>query len=473
MKFTDVFNKFKNNKSVENQNNSVTSSKQVNCISSSPQKVERIKSIEVVQKIEVDSQSLDKIFDMNVLAAPINDYKYNEIELTLSEQRKCFREEKLTLQRVSNGIDIYSKYLNKLSKLEPLAKSADLYSYPQIKGIEEVIPLFKNELSLFLSEYKKAIKIASKATFNARVGLAGENIVDKELDLYRDKLLNLSNIRLEVEDTTVESDNIVLSDKGVFCIEVKNYGGNHRGGRIVVTKEGFWYRYSAEGEEMEISDITSQIYRHIGITQRFVNEKLREKHGDIPYVDFYPIIVFSNNSIAIENNSDIPILRVSHIYHHISTFDSKGLDKVYWDDISDILNNNNKGAKPYPVKLCADKLIQNYKKVYFKLKILSEIEKKYNLEKIFQGEIYATNSRLVGMLEQYKFLNRTKEKLIQHLEIITIQALIDELHMKGAADRGAYLSLILCSFDVDNLSELNINEYEHIYKCLNMELRSR
>lgn len=473
MKFTDIFNNYKKNKGEEKQNTSVTPKIQVNNSYSSPQKIEMIKSKEVLQEVGVESQLLDEMFDMNVLGTPINDYKYNEIELTLSEQRKCFREEKITLQKVSKGIDIYTKYLNKLSKLEPLAKSAELQQYPEIRGIEEIIPLLKNELSLFLSEYKKAIKIASKATFNARVGLAGENVVDKELDFYRDKLHNLSNIRLEVEDTTVESDNIVLSDNGVFCIEVKNYGGNHRGSRIVVTKDGLWHRYSAEGEVMEISDITSQVYRHIGITQRFVNEKLREKYGDIPYVDFYPIIVFPNNSIEIENHSDIPILRVSHIYHHISTFSSKGFSKVYWEDISDILNDNNKGVKPYPVKLCADKLIANYKKVYFKLKLLSEIDKKYNLEKIFQGEIYTVNSRLFGMLEQYKFLNRTKGKLIQHLEIITLHALIDELHMKGSADRGVYLSLILNSFDVGNLGELNINEYEHIYECLNKELRSR
>jgi hypothetical protein len=473
MNFTGIFNKFKKIKGEENQDTSLTHKIQVSNINSSPKEVGRPKNKEVVEKVAVANQTSIKIYDINTLATPINDYKYKEIALTLSDQRNCFREEKAKLQKVSRGIEIYSKYLNKLSKLEPLAKSADLYNYPQIKGIEGVIPLLKNELSLFLSEYNKAIKIASKATFNARVGLAGENVVDKEIDLYRDKILNLSSIRLEVEDTTVESDNIVLSDNGVFCIEVKNYGGNHRGSKVVVTKDGLWHRYSAEGEEMEISDITSQIYRHIGITQRFVNEKLREKHGDISYVDFYPIIVFPNNSISIENHSDLPILRVSHIYHHISTFDSKGLDKRYREDISDILNDNNKGAKPYPVKLCADKLLENYKKVYFKLKVLSEIEKKYNLEKIFQGEIYIVNSRLFGMLEQYKTLNNIAGRPIKHLEIITLQALLDELHMKGSADRGVYVSLILNSFDVDNLSSLNINEYEHIYKCLNLELRNR
>jgi len=110
-------------------------------------------------------------------------------------------------------------------------------------------------------------------------------------------------------------------------------------------------------------------------------------------------------------------------YHHISTFASKGLDKVYWEDISDILNDNNKGAKPYPVKLCADKLMENYKKIYCKLKILSEVDKKYNLEKIFQGEIYTENSRLFGMLEQYKFLNNRDGRAIKHIEIVTLQYL--------------------------------------------------
>jgi hypothetical protein len=414
--------------------------------------------------------------DYSYLYELINDYKYEEINLTLTEQRRFFNEEKDKLGKITNGINVYNRYLNKISKLAPLSKSADFKKVPELlpMDLSTTLPMLKNDLTLFISEYEKANKNARRVSYNARIGLQGESIVDKELDLYRDKITALSTIRLELEGITVESDSIVISENGVFCLEVKNLGA-YKGGKIVVTKDGLWKRYSNEGEAMDIEDITNQVYRHIGITQRFVNSQLQVKYPDMKYIDFQPIIVFANDHITIENNSDMVILRVSSLYHYISRFEAKSkLDRKYWKDIEDILISNNKGAKSYPVKKCSDKITLNYRLLYNKLRTFDEIDKKFNLENLLQNSVFSENSDLMKYFEGYKASTGSDEKKVGHIQIISLRALIDELYLKNRnTDRGVYEAMILKAFNVNGLKELTLSQHEYINNGFNQELRGR
>lgn len=468
--FKDLFKAFK--REVKN----VPSAPQINIYKEEAEKPNISPSDKEVPKQVIQSVPTVKVTaDLDYMRTPIADYKYKEVNLTLYEQRDFYREEKEKLLSISDNINVYKQYYNKISKIAPLAKSADYSKLPHLRGLQlnVIIPGLKNDLGILINQYEMAVKGAAKQSYNARIGIRGEHSVDRELDLYRDKLLNLSNIRLIVEGNTVESDNLVLSERGIFCIEVKNFGVGHGGGTIKISKDGLWTRYSAEGDVMEVDDITSQTYRHIGLTQRFLNEELKRQGIKLSYLNINPIIVFVNPAIKIDNQSDVPVLRLSSIYHHISTFKTDNrIDEKYWGVIENILNTHNQGSKPYPVKLCADKIIQNYREVYNKLRYFDCIDKRVNLEKILQQAVFIGNDRLISCFEKYSSDDKESRK-VSYLEIISLRALIDELDLKGKGDRGMYEGLILKYFNVDNLSDLTLEAYEYIYQALNKEIRRK
>lgn len=409
--------------------------------------------------------------DASIIVVPISDYKYETEELTLYDQREFFKAEREKLDKISEGIEVYRRYYKKLSTLAPLINSIDFKNIPELEelSLDVIIQTLKSDLGILLSEYESAYKNAAKSSYGAKLGILGESAVDKELSLYKDKILNLSNIRLETEGTTVESDNIIISEKGIFLVEVKNYGAGH-GGKLKISQDGLWTRHDNKGKEIEVEDITAQVYRHIGITQRFLNEQMKKNNINIPYIEIKPIIVIANKNIKIENESAIPILRISNIYHYISSYKSQHmLEENYWKSIELILNKSNKGAKSYTVPLCADKIKENYKAIYHKLKYFDSIDKQIDLTKLFESLCYKEHQELILSFQNFNRQHKKGEKKISHVEEVTLRALIDEKHKQSGADRGLYESLILKYFDITNINELSYEAYNYIYKCLNTQ----
>lgn len=174
-------------------------------------------------------------------------------------------------------------------------------------------------------------------------GLEGEDKVNKEMKLYNDIIMNLPNIRLEVDGISVETNNLIICEKGIYAVEVKNIGtsGNFT---INIDKDGRWSKTYVNGKEEVMSNITEQTYRHIGLYQKFINKMLKNDK----YINIQPLIVLANDEVKINNNSDIPIVRVSNMYREII----KGTDNINKDTqiaIKDILLAYTLQAKPYGI----------------------------------------------------------------------------------------------------------------------------
>ena len=196
---------------------------------------------------------------------------------------------------------------------------------------------------------------------SAYLGLQGEERVSKELKLYDDILLTIPNTRFEVEGISVETDHFVLSPFGLFSIEVKNLGSSGKYS-IIIEKDGRWLKKFPNGKtEIMENNITSQTYRHIALKQKLINGELkkRRKKDDLEfeeYLQIYPMIVIANDIVEIENYSDVPVLRVSNIYHHISKH-SKHLSKDILNQVKDIIHSNTLAPKRYPMEDMEDYII--------------------------------------------------------------------------------------------------------------------
>lgn len=198
---------------------------------------------------------------------------------------------------------------------------------------------FRDRFEDILSEYQNDM-------MKIEAGVLGEERLQKELELFKDVLTCLYNIRIEPEGETIETDVIVISTHGVYSIEVKNYGedGNFN---LEITSDGQWIKkYSDYDKPMK--DVGQQGNRHVGLAQRFMNQKLREQiHEEIPYIYMEPIYVIANDVVRINNDSGMTILRPSQVYNYIRSKPEQ-IPREYISIIKDIFEANRLPAKKYP-----------------------------------------------------------------------------------------------------------------------------
>ncbi|MDP4090692.1 MAG: nuclease-related domain-containing protein [Bacillota bacterium] len=240
-------------------------------------------------------------------------------------------------------------------------------------------PSYLKNLRKLLEDYYADYGILQK-------GAKGEKNVSEHLSLYRDRLINLENIRFEVEKTSVEADNIVICEKGVFCIETKNYGNENE--TIVISKDGKWRRFNDEYEK-HMPNVTEQHNRHIGIMQRLVNKELEEKGIDVPYIDFQPIYVIANDEVSIENESnELVVLRSSMVYPYIAKQKSEfKLSKEVQMEIKDIILTYNQGAKKYPIKDYREAFKYNFDG------LVTTVERRVMYYKLYDDSVQTLQSR--------------------------------------------------------------------------------
>lgn len=164
-------------------------------------------------------------------------------------------------------------------------------------------------------------------------GCDGENKTINSLKAVSLNYPVLHNVRLESSSAdlnySAETDTIVITDRAIFLIETKNYGGN--GDIITVSNDGRWTLY--DGHKQKTRNLTNpykQVSDHI-----FFIKKFFEEHNikiDLPIV---PIIAIANDDVDIKlETTDImgKVLRAdligTYILQYIESTPSKTTKKT-------------------------------------------------------------------------------------------------------------------------------------------------
>ena len=69
-----------------------------------------------------------------------------------------------------------------------------------------------------------------------------------------------------------------------------------------------------------MKDVASQMNRHIAYKQRLINQEYKKNYGKTSSFGLHPIFVIANDKVRIENDSELPIMRISNIYHYMMKF---------------------------------------------------------------------------------------------------------------------------------------------------------
>ena len=173
----------------------------------------------------------------------------------------------------------------------------------------------------------------------------GEKAVLEYLELVkRGDCVIIPNVRLRSGTSDFENDVIIISNCGIFTIEIKNYSK----GMLHISNDGC-VRHNNIAEK---EDVIMQSERHKGLLIKFLIDK-----SDNPKIKdiIKSAIVVANNSIEVINETNYPIIRT-------------GLLATYVFDGENVLSNEE-------IERCAD-IIQREKKENFKheMNIYDELE---------------------------------------------------------------------------------------------------
>lgn len=188
-------------------------------------------------------------------------------------------------------------------------------------------------------------------------GLIGEQKVLASLKAVSLDYPVLSNIRLEqltTEDTmySAESDIIVITDRVVFIVETKNYGG--KGDVIRVESDGRWFlRDRHTGKETSLHNPHKQTADHEFAIRKFFKDNNID--AEIPMIS---LIAIANDDVEFEYSPDVSpdifsrILRVDMIGTYILSYIKKEpiqLQTELMETIKETLNSANLPPRTYPV----------------------------------------------------------------------------------------------------------------------------
>lgn len=147
-----------------------------------------------------------------------------------------------------------------------------------------------------------------KKAFSYSSGIQGERAVEQELQDLDDSYFLINDVM--IGDSGGNIDHILLSSKGIFIIETKNYSGDIRCNRDQWKKKVRYRLY-------EMISVSNQAKNNA----RCLSNIIRKKANQTIYIQ--PICVFTNPSARLRlYEPTLPVLRVVELSEFIRQFHS-------------------------------------------------------------------------------------------------------------------------------------------------------
>ena len=226
-----------------------------------------------------------------------------------------------------------------------------LYAQPYLYGDTSEVDInieaqaIYNSFLTLREESEKNVRIAQK-------GKSGEDYVSKILNQYRNKFFILENIVIpayEEKGNTSETDVYIISSKGIFVCEVKNYGSS--GQTLYIPEHGDWKILNSSGQFLANKPSAfEQNERHCNATRSFIKEHLGI---EVPII---PVVIIANDvvDVTMENPEKDIVIRANQINELVSGFQ----DALTFDiqtKIVEAFENNKLDPNDFPVKINADR----------------------------------------------------------------------------------------------------------------------
>lgn len=126
-----------------------------------------------------------------------------------------------------------------------------------------------------------------------------------------------------VSEKSQEIDHIVVSPKGVFLIETKNYAGE-----IVIDEHGNWIRYKLDGSCVGEENPVGQVYRHRRVVDGILGE-----------VDICDVVCIANSKAILKGveHSPVPVIKADMLLQYFSDYKNESGKEYSDEEIKEIV----------------------------------------------------------------------------------------------------------------------------------------
>lgn len=294
----------------------------------------------------------------------------------------------------------YTHYVSKVHRNNYWAFNHLLYTYDTDSQMEYILEYeVLKHLLLYLNEILDNLEDQHRIY---EKGEKGEENVGTFLSMLEYKYIIKQNVILPangVYSETSETDAYIITDKGIFVCEIKNWGGPNN--IIKITNGGQWLKCNKFGETIDtMHSPVEQNTQHCIATEQFL-----KAHG-IEGVKVYPIIVMANEHAIFENNSNNTVLRTSELYNFIENFNGgRPLSKDIQQKIGGLFeqSTNEIAERKFPIVSC-DAYIEGFQRAYDQLKEMA-IAKTLKIKQIvdmYKNDVFPLGEKTDMMWESTK-----------------------------------------------------------------------
>lgn len=193
-----------------------------------------------------------------------------------------------------------------------------------------------------LEKFKAGCRIVTNSIKAETSGKAGECKAYRSLDTLRCENIIIKNAEFKLDDHRTELDAIVITEKAVFIVEVKNPGRD-----IYIDERGNYCR---------VLESTLASDKNIGEKMNDKEYLLREalKAGGFENVNIVSLVVFTNSSMHVENRYPyITACYLSDLPHKICGYVG---DRLYSEEVmaqmaEAVRNNECREEYPMPIDM--------------------------------------------------------------------------------------------------------------------------
>lgn len=222
-------------------------------------------------------------------------------------------------------------------------------------------------------------------------GVAGERKANFSLLNMKCRKRLLKNIELSSDGITSELDNVVVTSKGIFLIEVKNTGKD-----IFIDENGNYYR-----KEKKDLFFDCNIGEKINYKEQLLKNAIGEQLKDH---EIHSLLVFTNSNIRVNNlYKYVEYSFLGQLPHLIDEFDGADIySEVEMDNIVEAIEKE-QSHKKYPVEIDMREFIKSFADLLATLELGEALEKTSNSEPVCEERdesdiTYDINNENTGFL---------------------------------------------------------------------------
>lgn len=139
--------------------------------------------------------------------------------------------------------------------------------------------------------------------------------VNSTIELFEKQAINLSDYSIILDDETIDYDNILITNRGIFIIDIETFDPSTPF-ELLIERDGNWYkRFAGENNQLRLESISPSI-TSINNSSMLKLEKHLNQLLNRPldqYLEIKQIVILSNDDVLLDNNSTQTVIRVGEL----------------------------------------------------------------------------------------------------------------------------------------------------------------